>query len=282
MDKKKIVHWFVIGTFVSLYLIVSLISTIHVIDFFKLSNPDWLAISLAIAFEVGAAASLAAIIVLERTSKSLVWFLFILLTAMQAMGNTYYAYTNLQEFQGWIELFGLVEEEEIAQKRILSIISGAILPIVALGFIKSLVDYIRPHEDENGRVVIDDEPNSPVEIEVETNEGELKEDLEDTNDSLGELEKEVDRTLSYKSDEERKEIKDKLKSKMLELVGKEVKVHEVEKENEKESVENKEETAEVKKSTQKKTKLVIGGKPNNKKKPVSNKPSPPHYRGGST
>jgi len=78
----------------------------------------------------------------------MVWTLFILLTAMQAMGNTYYAYTHLDNFNSWIELFGLVDEELIYQKRTLSIISGAILPFVALGFIKSLVDYIKPDEDE--------------------------------------------------------------------------------------------------------------------------------------
>jgi hypothetical protein len=77
-------------------------------------------------------------------NKSLVWFLFILLTAMQAMGNTYYAFVNLGDYTSWSELFGLIEEEEIFQKRVLSIVSGAILPIVALGFIKSLVDYIKP------------------------------------------------------------------------------------------------------------------------------------------
>ena len=49
---------------------------------------------------------------------------------------------------GWIELFGLEEEEPIFQKRILSVVSGAVLPLVALGFIKSLTDYIRPEESE--------------------------------------------------------------------------------------------------------------------------------------
>ena len=146
---KKSVSYFIIGTFVSLYLMVSVISTIHVIDFFKLSNPTWLAVSLAIAFEVGAAASLASLISLDKMNKGMVWGLFIILTLMQAMGNTYYAYTHLQNFQGWIELFGLVEEELIYQKRILSIISGAVLPVVALGFIKSLVDYIKPEDDKN-------------------------------------------------------------------------------------------------------------------------------------
>jgi hypothetical protein len=144
--KDKSLRYFIIGTFVTLYVIVSVISTIHVIDFFKLSNPSWLAISLAIAFEIGAAASLASLIALDKMSRSLVWGLFITLTLMQMMGNTYYAFTNLHDYQSWVDLFGLTEEEPIYQKRILSIISGAVLPLVALGFIKSLVDYIKPEK----------------------------------------------------------------------------------------------------------------------------------------
>jgi hypothetical protein len=68
---NKNLHWFIISTFVSLYLVVSIISTIHVIDFFKLSNPDWLAIFLAISFEIGAAASLASLIVLKKNEQDL-------------------------------------------------------------------------------------------------------------------------------------------------------------------------------------------------------------------
>ena len=82
---KKSVSYFIIGTFVSLYLMVSVISTIHVIDFFRLSNPTWLAVSLAIAFEIGAAASLASLISLDKMNKGMVWGLFIILTLMQAM-----------------------------------------------------------------------------------------------------------------------------------------------------------------------------------------------------
>jgi hypothetical protein len=155
---KKAASYFIIGTFVTLYLLVSIISTIHVIDFFSMSNPQWLAVSLAIAFEVGAAASLASIITLDKMNKGIVWGLFILLTAMQAMGNTYYTYVHLNNFQGWIELFGLVEEELIYQKRVLSIVSGAILPIVALGFIKSLVDYIKPSDTVDSPVMAEVNP----------------------------------------------------------------------------------------------------------------------------
>jgi hypothetical protein len=152
--ENKLTRNFIIGTFVILYVMVSLISTIHVIDFFELSNPKWLAVTLAVAFEIGAAASLASIIALKKMNKGIVWSLFFILTAMQAMGNTFFAYTHLTNYQSWVELFGLVDSDPIEQKRILSIVSGAILPLVALGFIKSLVDYIRP-EDETTTTVND-------------------------------------------------------------------------------------------------------------------------------
>jgi hypothetical protein len=168
MKKGKLVHWFIIGTFVSLYLAVSVISTLHVIRFFELSNPYWLSVSLAIAFELGAAASLASLIVLDKMNKALVWSLFIVLTLFQSMGNVYYAYVNLHDFSGWVELFDLVDEELIYQKRILSMISGGILPFVALGFIKSLVDYIRPsQEPEVESVTKIEESDKPVEDQAE-------------------------------------------------------------------------------------------------------------------
>ena len=145
--KDKLVHRFIIGTFVSLYLLVSIISTIHVIEFFKLSNPYWLAVSLAIGFELGAAASLASLIILDKMNKTLVWMLFGAITLMQMQGNMYYAFVHMENFQGWSELFGLIEEDIVYQKRVLSAVSGAILPLVALGFIKSLVDYIKPQTE---------------------------------------------------------------------------------------------------------------------------------------
>lgn len=157
MNKNRLVKGFVIGTFVMLYLLVSIISTIHVIDFFELSNPKWLAVSLAIGFEVGAAASLASLITLDKMNKTLVWALFIVITAMQMQGNMYYAFINLEDYQGWVELFNLLEWEPLAQKRLLAAVSGAILPLVALGFIKSLVDYIKP--DDEGKEL------DPVELE---------------------------------------------------------------------------------------------------------------------
>ena len=183
-SKSKAVNAFIIGTFVSLYLLVSIISTIHVIDFFKLSNPDWLAISLAIGFELGAAASLAALITLDKMNKTMVWALFIVITAMQMQGNMYYAYSHIKDYQGWVELFNLVEWEPIAQKRLLAAVSGAILPLVALGFIKSLVDYIKP-ESETDPISVEDldviaeEINHPEKTKIEIDVIDVKDNMKD-------------------------------------------------------------------------------------------------------
>lgn len=207
---KKTTSYFIIGTFVTLYLLVSVISTIHVIDFFRLSNPDWLAVSLAVAFEIGAAASLASIIILEKMNKGIVWGLFILLTLMQAMGNTYYAYTHLTNFQGWIELFGLTEEDLIYQKRVLSMVSGAILPIVALGFIKSLVDYIKP-TDEAAQSETEDKIEAILEEKIEealdNKVEELEEKIDDLEEKIGEV---VDGGDSNESEEPVGEIVESL------------------------------------------------------------------------
>ena len=144
--KERLVHYFIIGIFVSLYFLVATISMINSVAFFDLSHSGLMSWSLAVGFEIGAAASLAAIIILDKTNKTMVWSLFLLLTAFQMMANSYHAFVNLEDYMGWIELFGLEEEEPIFQKRILSVVSGAVLPLVALGFIKSLTDYIRPEE----------------------------------------------------------------------------------------------------------------------------------------
>ncbi len=178
--KNKLVHRSIIATFVSLYLLVSIISTIHVIEFFKLSNPQWLAISLAIAFELGAAASLASLIILDRMNKTLVWMLFGTITLMQMQGNMYYAFVHMEDFQGWSELFGLIEEDVVYQKRVLSAVSGAILPLVALGFIKSLVDYIKPEPQVDAVVEeVAKAEETPIEIKEEIY---TQEDLEEAKE----------------------------------------------------------------------------------------------------
>jgi hypothetical protein len=153
-----------------------------------MTNPKWLAIAIAIAFEIGAAASLASIIVMDKMNKFIVWSLFFVLTAMQAIGNTYFSYTHLSDFSEWSDLFGLSEEEPIFQKRVLSVISGAILPLVSLGFIKALVDYIRPDSDKEKIEEIQEEEKIEEFTElIEPKQEEIKEEkienIDNTNKS---------------------------------------------------------------------------------------------------
>lgn len=160
--KNKLVHYFIIGVFCTLYFLVATISMINSVAFFDLTHEGIMNWALAIGFELGAAASLAAILILDKTNKTMVWGLFILLTCFQMMANSFHAFINLENYMPWIELFGLEEEEPLFQKRILSIVSGAVLPLVALGFIKSLTDYIKPNDDSETENETTEQPTVKV------------------------------------------------------------------------------------------------------------------------
>lgn len=134
-----------IGTFITLWLLVSTISTIHSVSFFELSNSKTMAWTLAISFEIGAMASLGGLL-LSRGSKILIWVLFIILTLFQIHSNMYWAWSNSEDINEWVNLFSLEEEDPMFRKRIFVFISGGILPLISLGFIKSLMDYMKPSE----------------------------------------------------------------------------------------------------------------------------------------
>jgi hypothetical protein len=117
--------------------------------------------------------------------------LFGAITLMQMQGNMYYAFVHMENFQGWSELFGLIEEDIVYQKRVLSAVSGAILPLVALGFIKSLVDYIKPQSES----VVNEDPK------IEETPTEIKKEEIYTSEDLEEI-KEWDATLMDGLEEE--------------------------------------------------------------------------------
>ena len=171
----------IIGALVVVPLLVSLISTIHVVNFFMLSNYSWLAVTLAVAFEIGALSSLAALAVMDKISKYSLWLIFILITVMQMMGNTYYAFdfitfkmkTHPEWTQNWIDLFSINGSDLPATKRILAIVSGAILPIIYLTFLHILISYIsgskEQSEDEYEYVTVDENGNEIEQEVIEVN-----------------------------------------------------------------------------------------------------------------
>jgi len=160
LKNKKTLFWLILFSFLLIPLIVSVISSIHVINFFELSNNRALAIALSVSFEIGALSALAGLVVMDKINKNVIYFIFILLTAYQMMGNTYFAYDILSQkmsvnpdlIKNWTELFGFETDDTILMKRIIAIISGAILPIVSLCFLDLSVDYIKKttiFEEEN-------------------------------------------------------------------------------------------------------------------------------------
>jgi len=142
----KIKEKFWVGTFISLWLLVSTVSTFHAVEFFELSNNQFLSWVLAFAFELGAMASLGGMVI-GKGNKSIIWIMFILLTAFQIHGNMFYAWTHSGDLTNWTNLFDLGDEDVNFTKRVFSFISGGILPLISLGFVKSLMDYLKPQED---------------------------------------------------------------------------------------------------------------------------------------
>lgn len=149
------------SVFAGLYLIVAAISLICSTEFFKLAHSGIMSWVLAIGFEIGAMSCLLSTLILPKKKLGLVWFMFIVLTLFQCMGNMYAAFVNLENFQDWIDMFGITDMELIAQKRVLAGISGVILPLVALGFIRIMADVLQDgHRIEINDEEIEEEPKS--------------------------------------------------------------------------------------------------------------------------
>lgn len=144
--KMKIMSCSVFG---ALYLLVSVISLVCSTYFFKLAHTGIMSWALAIGFELGAMSCLLSTMVLPRNKQGLVWVMFVILTLFQCMGNMYAAYVSLENYMDWIDMFGLNDMEEISQKRALAAISGIILPLVALGFIRIMADMLQSNTEES-------------------------------------------------------------------------------------------------------------------------------------
>ena len=77
-----------------LYLAVGFVSVYHAINFFAISNENWLAIILAIAFEIGQAAVLFSLLV-NKSKKTMPWILMIVLTLVQVLGQVHLLQASL-------------------------------------------------------------------------------------------------------------------------------------------------------------------------------------------
>lgn len=129
-----------------LYLAVGFVSVIHAINFFAISNENWLAVILALAFEIGQAAVLFSLLV-NKSKKTMPWILMIVLTLVQVLGNVYSSYqyaaiNSMEEIKYFTDsvLFYLQDPNPQVNQVMISYITGAILPIVALCMTSMIVD----------------------------------------------------------------------------------------------------------------------------------------------
>jgi hypothetical protein len=137
-----------------LYLAVGFVSVYHAINFFAISNEGWLALILAIAFEIGQAAVLFSLLV-NKSKKTMPWILMVVLTLVQVLGNVYSSYqyaaiNSMDEIKYFTDsvLFYLQDPNPQVNQVMISYITGAILPIVALCMTSMIVDVSGVDKDK--------------------------------------------------------------------------------------------------------------------------------------
>lgn len=170
--------------FILLYLAVGFVSVYHAIGFFSVSNEGWLATILAVAFEIGQAAVLFSLL-MKSNKRTMPWILMGVLTIVQVLGNVFSSYQymllhssdKIQYFTDSV-LFFLKDPDPAVNQVMISYITGAILPIVALCMTSMIVDQIRPGETTESSVVTDaSQELTPAEPEESQN---LSQDLGQT------------------------------------------------------------------------------------------------------
>lgn len=121
-----------------LYIAVGFVSTYHAIAFFAISNAGWLAVILAIAFEIGQAAVLFSLLT-SKTKKIMPWILMGVLTLVQVLGNVFSSYqymmlNSVDQIKYFTDsvMFFLQDPDPKVNQVMISYITGAILPIVSL------------------------------------------------------------------------------------------------------------------------------------------------------
>ena len=157
--KNNILKYGLVSLFGILYAIVGFVSIYHAISFFGLSNTNWLAIMLAIAFEIGQAAVLFYVLI-TKEKKVLPWILMIMLTLVQVLGNVYSSYSymvinnpDLIKYFTDSVLFFLQDPNPKVNQVMISYITGAILPIVSLLMTSMVVNVLNRDREESSEEV---------------------------------------------------------------------------------------------------------------------------------
>ena len=179
MNTKKIGNIVYLGLFGILYCSSAFVSTMHAIEFFSLANVGYLAIMLALTYEIGQAAVLSSLLIDKRNQKKVVpWILMGVLTICQILGNTFSVYKNIclnsMNELVWIKEPIFVFANDFPDKQatiIITWVMGALLPVISLLMCEMVTSYIHSDkEDKVPELIKEDkkqEPESEHKIENE-------------------------------------------------------------------------------------------------------------------
>ena len=219
---NKGLYWGLILTFGLLYVLVAFVSTLHAIDFFKLSNNVSLAVLLGVSYELGQASVLFSILMTKNKEKFLPWLLMILLTGLQVTANVFASYKHMtiignEEWIYWytsiLKVFGVTGGNSETYQVIISWISGALLPVVALGMtalvaqnIKMVTEGESQDKSIDAKDIISEVSKiRPTESELAEIETILSKKKPGQNDDLGQKKEQLEKTkpetheiMSYK------------------------------------------------------------------------------------
>ena len=205
---QKVLHKVFIWGFLFLYLLVALISFCHAVQFFGIGNAKWMSISLAFAFELGLALSLASILLSDKNKKqTLPWILMITLTAVQVVGNVYsvFRYISVSDVDYYQYLakpllFFIEEVDENTIQIIVSWIMGAILPVVALMMTDMVANNIKNVSEDKKEAIESDKDKLEEDIEEQPAVEEKKEapvTVEEVKENLKPAKKNEDSIADY-------------------------------------------------------------------------------------
>lgn len=193
LNLEKIVYF----SFLVPIVTVAVVSISHVTGWYELTNNSTWAIYLSFGVEIAALSALAAISV--QMGKN-VYIPFGIVTLIQFVGNVFYSYQYIDDksesFIKWVELSNvffqyLIEENDIiGHKRLLSLFSGGLLPIISLTFLHMLVKLQESKNNEK-TANIDSETIEALSYDAgkfERIQDETKEKINPTEAELSKLE----------------------------------------------------------------------------------------------
>lgn len=145
-NKRSIIR----AAFLVPILAVASISISHVVSWYDLANPMSWAIYLSIAVEIAAMSSIAASSV--KIKGFSVWFVFIIVTLIQFIGNIYFSYSEIdvasKAFKDWAELtspifegMNVAADDLVGQRRLLALLEGGLLPLISLTCLHFFIQY---------------------------------------------------------------------------------------------------------------------------------------------